>query len=381
MLKSYSFPSVYETINRELPNVADDILNGLRLKMDNDDYMVGNLALREGFSPNKNFNGAPTDTEYNLLSKAALLMMQPKKDEKLFITTGFPFATYLLYRDQVKDRLLGTHSIAFDASTFGESSDARKEIEISRVDVLPEIMGCITAIREGQLQEKDNFFIVSLGYGTCEAVVSMPSGIINRSVVSTQGIRHAVKFLSNELSKNMYLNLKTEHQIDVAFQRGSMVVNRAHQDLNEIRKKALTTYYQDVISPSLKKAFLDDDFLKCNKMYIVGGGALYPELIECFKKEFSGIVSLESYPEPDKCASHGYCLHSKQQVANVTGNGKAFRSQIAAGLDIGNATTCITAFTNEVGSSSRFEGFGNSNGHGNGFSNGHSNGSIFGNGK
>lgn len=355
MLKSYVFPSVYEVINRELPNVADNILNGIRVKVNEEDYMVGNLALTEGYSPHKNFNGAPTENEYNLLSKAALLLTQPKRDEEIFMTTGFPFSTYLLYRDQVKDQLQGTHVIMYDASTFGGSQNAKKEISVSKVEILPEILGCITAIREGEIQEKDNFFIVSLGYGTCEAVVSTRSGIINRSAVSTQGIRHAVNILSNELSKNLYLNLKTEHQIDVAFQRGNIIVNRTNRNLTEIREKALKTYYHDIISPALRKAFLDDDFNKCSKMYVVGGGALYPELVDCFRQEFNGIVSIEGYPEPDKCASHGYCLNSKQKISGAfksnvrnSDDGLVTRNpQLAVGLDIGNANTCVTISRSE----------------------------------
>ncbi len=356
MLKSYVFPSVYEAINRELPNVADNILNGIKVKMNDEDYMVGNLALTEGFSPHKNFNASPTENEYSLLSKASLLLTQPKRDEEIYLTTGFPFSTYLLYRDQVKEQLQGNQVILYDASTFGGSPNAKKELNVSKVEILPEILGCITAIRDGQLKEKDNFFIVSLGYGTCEAVVSTRSGIINRSAISTQGIRHAVNILSNELSKNLYLNLKTEHQIDVAFQQGSIIVNRTNRNLKEIRERALKTYYHDIISPAMRKAFLDDDFHKCSKMYIVGGGSLYPELLDCFKQEFNGIVSIETYPEPEKCASHGYCLNSKQKVAgsfksNVkgdSGDGLASRNpQIAVGLDIGNANTCVTMYREE----------------------------------
>ncbi|MCD7973933.1 MAG: hypothetical protein LUG18_14955 [Candidatus Azobacteroides sp.] len=74
MLKSFIFPSVYEAINRELPNVSDNLLNGMRLKLNEEDYIIGNLALTEGYSPHKNFNSSPTENEYNILSKAALLL-------------------------------------------------------------------------------------------------------------------------------------------------------------------------------------------------------------------------------------------------------------------------------------------------------------------
>ena len=43
-------------------------------------------------------------------------------------------------------------------------------------------------------------------------------------------------------------------------------------------------YYNEIVAPNLRKAFIDDDFNKCTKMYLVGGGALYPELVDCFKE-------------------------------------------------------------------------------------------------
>ena len=67
MLKSYNFPSVYEATNQELANVAENILDGLKINLDDTDYIVGNLALVEGYSPHKSINAAPTDEEYKLL--------------------------------------------------------------------------------------------------------------------------------------------------------------------------------------------------------------------------------------------------------------------------------------------------------------------------
>ena len=69
MLKSYNFPSVYEATNQELANVAENILDGLKINLDDTDYIVGNLALVEGYSPHKSINAAPTDEEYKLLSE------------------------------------------------------------------------------------------------------------------------------------------------------------------------------------------------------------------------------------------------------------------------------------------------------------------------
>lgn len=354
MLKSYNFPSVYEATNQELANVAENILDGIKINIEDTDYIVGNLALVEGYSPHKNINASPNDEEYVLLSKAGLLLTQPKGEEEIYLTTGFPFATYMLYRDKAVEALQGRHIINYDASTFGGPNSTRREVNVGKVEVIPEIMGCTVAIREGDLQEKDNFFIVSLGYGTCEAAVSTRAGLINRSAVSTHGIRHAVNLLANELAKNFYLNLKTEHQIDVAFQRGSITVNRIKQNILDIREKVLKMYYQEIIAPNLRRAFTDDDFNKCSKMYLVGGGALYPELVNCFREEYGDIVDVIIYPEPEKCASQGYCLNSRLKVnvsknsipANVAADEiKIFRNpQLAVGIDIGNANTCVTIY-------------------------------------
>ena len=354
MLKSYNFPSVYEATNQELANVAENILDGIKINLDDTDYIVGNLALVEGYSPHMSINAAPTDEEYKLLSEASLLLTQPKGEEEIYLTTGFPFATYILYRDKAMEVLQGRHIINYDASTFGGPNTTKREVNVGKVEIIPEIMGCTTAIREGNLQEKENFFIVSLGYGTCEAVVSTRAGLINRSAVSTHGIRHAVNLLANELSKNFYLNLKTEHQIDVAFQKGNITVNRVKHNILDIREKVLKMYYNEIVAPNLRKAFIDDDFNKCTKMYLVGGGALYPELVDCFKEEFGDIVSVNVYPEPEKCASQGYCLNSKikSSVArsNIPHNIEAeeikiFRNpQLAVGIDIGNANTCVTIY-------------------------------------
>lgn len=74
MMKSYCFPSTYEITNQELSRVADSLLNGLKIKMRDNDYIVGNLALREGYSPHKNINSGPSEEKYQLLLKAGLLL-------------------------------------------------------------------------------------------------------------------------------------------------------------------------------------------------------------------------------------------------------------------------------------------------------------------
>ena len=75
--------------------------------------------------------------------------------------------------------------------------------------------------------------------------------------------------------------------------------------------------------------------------------------MKLFREEFGEIVSVEVYPEPEKCASHGYCLHAKKQLDARKGDdfqkmdADAFMKggrKLAVGLDVGNANTCVTVF-------------------------------------
>jgi hypothetical protein len=55
----------------------------------------------------------------------------------------------MLYRDEVR-KIIGTEqTITFDGGTFGQAGLETKKINIAEVDVIPEIVGCITAVREG----------------------------------------------------------------------------------------------------------------------------------------------------------------------------------------------------------------------------------------
>ena len=364
MLKSYTFPSVYEATNMELRSVASDLLNGMKIKMGEDEYMVGNLVLLEGMSPNKNINASPQDEEYKLLTDAAMLLVhqygaprsfggsESGESVKISLTTGFPFVTYQLFRDLAVDYFKGSHVIEYDGSTIGLSEGMKKEVEVVKVNVIPEIMGCNVAIREGEMQEDQNIFIVSLGYGTCEAVVSTKSGLVHRSLISTHGIRYAVNSFAGEMSKQFNIGIKNEHQLDQVFLQGSIVVNRKRVNVHEVREKALKLYFKQIILPALIRSFTDEDFKKCSKMYLVGGGALYPELVACFEEEFAESVGIEVYPEPEKCASQGYCLYSRLMdsasqnrldsdqfdIEKLSLDGDVLK----VGIDIGNANTCVT---------------------------------------
>lgn len=331
MIKTNSFPSVVELNNFELKKVADSLINGLKIKNDENFYIIGDLALIEGSSPHKSINSSPSDSDYQLLMKASLLLAYNHLQKPFVVTAGFPFITYQLYRDEAIKFIQQNHNIQFDASTCTNFGISQITAQVSKTSIISAIQGCDIAIRKGETEEKSSFFIVSLGYGTFEAALSNENGITQRTFVSSQGIRYAVNMLARELLQSYYVGLITEYQFDMGFKTGTLTMNRKNIDIKEFRKRALLNYYKEVISPMLKKSFTDNDFSKCKKMYLVGGGALYSELLDCFIQEFKDLLDVIVYPEPTNCACIGYCIHSKDTLED--------NNAIALGIDIGNSIT------------------------------------------
>src|ERR1700759_1789209 len=157
-------------------------------------------------------------------------------------------------------------------------------------------------------------------------------------MISTHGLRYAINYMINELSKNHYLELRTPHTLDDAFQRGYMFIDKKNVDVREIRKNALRSYYNEVISPNLRNVINDRNLMKTNKVYLCGGGMYYQDLVDCFKAEFGEIVQLEVVSDPASLASKGYALNSLR----LSGNKNA-----SVGIDIGNSTTVATRISGD----------------------------------
>jgi plasmid segregation protein ParM len=345
MKRSYVFPSVYEETAVDYPKVAENFIEGMKIVNFNQrDYLIGNMALSEGTSPHKFLNSSAQDLDYQLLALTSLIIATQGTYNKLVITAGFPFITHPIYKKGANDFYLGKHQVSFDTRTFGGPGVENLSVNVEVLDIMTEVDGCIKAIREGQLADKGNFFIGSLGFGTFELALSTPAGIIHRTAHSEKGINYAVNILENEIQKQYYLNMLTEQQIERAFQRGSFVINRRKVDITEMRQRALTSYYNEVISPAMRKKFSNEDFLKTDKLYLVGGGAMYQELVNLFKEEFKDILDVIVYPEPYLAASEGYCLNS---VALARSNNSLELKDGTAyvGIDLGNSNTVVTVFT------------------------------------
>jgi len=335
--QSYSFPSVYEAIGTDLSYVSKDLINGLQLYDEKEQpYIIGDLALNEGVSPNKLVNSSPYEIDYQLLLKSGILLANHNNNRPLAITTGFPFSTYQVYKDIAKDLILNLDTIDYNPGTYTNRDRTKVKANIQQVEILPEMIGNIIALRVGDTQAEGNFFVVSLGYGTCEAVLSTENGIVHRTALSINGMQYAVDLFMRSLATKYYLGLKTEKQLDVSFRNDFIILDRQKINIVDLRKRILERYYKDIISTGLRRSFTDSDFERADKIYLTGGGALFPELIAQFEKEFSQIAKVEVVKNPLTLTSEGYSLNSIM----LTGGDQS----TAIGLDVGNANTVLTQY-------------------------------------
>lgn len=54
-----TIPSVFETAPSKLDNFVEKIHKGLKIKIEDDFFIVGDLAINEGVQPHKEINSSP----------------------------------------------------------------------------------------------------------------------------------------------------------------------------------------------------------------------------------------------------------------------------------------------------------------------------------
>ncbi|MDX2192876.1 MAG: ParM/StbA family protein [Gemmatimonadales bacterium] len=331
----FVFPSLMESHSGELRQVAPTPLAGLKVLHEGQAYLVGQLAVLEGVSAQKTMNESPSDLGYQVLAKAGLLVGLQGAEGPVSLVTGFPWGTFLQNRDAASQFFTRLTEIEYDARPHGGPAVARRAVDIARVEVLPEIVGCAVALRYGALKVNEDAFVVSLGYGTCEACRMTRSGVVQRTMVSAPGLRVAVDLMGRDLARRFPAGLRRPHQLDAGFRAGEMVIQRQRVNVQDVRRSALERYFHDALQPVFRNIWTDDDFLRANRLLLVGGGAHYADLVDQFKREFDGVLDVTVVPQPELQAVTGY-LHAAVALARKTGGS-------VIGLDIGNAQTVVAA--------------------------------------
>ncbi len=334
-----SFPSVFETAFGNTENSAKDLLNGLKVKKNETWYLVGNMAKRSAINAGRIVNAAPNEEDFDILFRSSMVNVLDKVEQPFSVTTGFPLSTYNVYKNAAQQYFGHRHFlIEYDTNTFNVKGAIKKNtFEIDNYDVIPEIVGGIIGLKKlFPSGAGDNFIAISFGFGTVEGGLATADGLVHRTCFSSHGMRYVIGNLVRELNTKYYLEMKNEHQMDESFVKGSIFANRRRIDLKDYRKALLKQYYKEVISPLMRQHFTDADLEQCSKIYLLGGGANYTDLVEAVAEEFQGFIPVEVVPDPELVVSIGYLNNSLRISDNNPSR--------CIGIDIGNATTTAAIF-------------------------------------
>src|SRR5690606_2416480 len=180
-----SIPSVIERYNKPLSNLVARLEKRLQLYDGGMGFLIGEVAFSQGQIPYRNINSSPSDLDYQLLAKAGLLLASGAESGELVVTTGFPSTVYELFRHQA-EQFFSVRDGMIDYSNDTLNGGTRKRIQLAfyHLAMMPEIQGCIHAVRKGPSADAGNFFVLSLGYGTCETALSTAEGPVARTCIS-----------------------------------------------------------------------------------------------------------------------------------------------------------------------------------------------------
>lgn len=334
MYTSHSFSSLLQATNASLTNTASSLLNGLKIRLGQSWYICGNLALNEGTHPRRPLNVSPEAPEYQVLFRAALLIAKNESNLPMVVTVGFPNSTYRIYKELAQEKLPGSYQITWDPGVYGDDNAQPADVLVAQLEILPEIVSCMIALRKGAYQVSGSFFVISLGFGTLETGLSTDDGVIENAMVSAPGIHYAVNAMSEEIQQTHDLTFKSVQQLNQAFREGHLYINRKRTDLGALRRKAIQCYYTEIVSPTLNMVITDRNLNKTNRVFLCGGGVNYSDLVDCIVQEFGDILDIRVADEPETLASKGYLLNSLRFVSDG--------SKKAVGIDMGNIETRVT---------------------------------------
>ena len=329
------FTSLLETSYGKIPVASSNLLNGIRIKHGDSWYLVGTACRDLGRNPHRLVNASPEDIDFQVLLNAALLFSCKNASDTICLSLGFPFVVFNQYRDGL-EKLLSQKNfvIEYDTSTYIKDGEIKKKIiEVEKFEVIPELAACVIGLKRHYKIPEKNFLMISLGFGTSEMGLVTEDGLNKRTILSIPGIVRCIQNLRDELEKNNNTGFITDHQLDEAFIRGSIILNRKTIDLVHIRKNILTSFYKEYISDTIKSKISDRDFEKIEKIYVCGGGVNYAQLQELFISEFNSFIPIEFVKEPEYLAATGY-YHNALRLADSA-------DVTSVGIDLGNSSTNI----------------------------------------
>lgn len=278
--ESFAIPSVIGNavdLTFDMGYSARDLSN-LRVKVDGEEYFVGELAIEQSEHP---YRSLSTDRATNIVTKVmfltSLAILSEHPVESFVVTTGLPVKDYTMYKQVYMDTFTGTHEILL----HGE----KKIIHIEKLIVVPQPYGTFCDglfDEEGEVDEdfaENHVGIIDIGYGTSDFIQVKSYRYLERySSTSANGISSVYRDISNYLSTHHGIH-KEDFELEDIIRTGRLKIRGGAIDISEPLRDAKRSLAKKVAN-EIKSLW--SNLPEVSLIIVTGGGGalLYEELAE-----------------------------------------------------------------------------------------------------
>jgi plasmid segregation protein ParM len=289
------FPSVVGP-GKQLAYQSDFQISGgpldhLAIKLDNREYFVGNLAIRQsGIASRSLDQDRVTDMNSKILMLTALSLLSQWENQVFNLITGLPTSYFAAYKNEWAASLFGQFTVSFNNGT----SYKQKKFSIDSIKIVPQPFGTLYDQMLNQYGKAINtdfsdmkIGILDIGFKTTDFAMADELEYIQHLSFSTNtALSSAYKMIGDRLREEYKID-KEDYELDRIIERNSVrVAGKAH-DLTNLKREIFGLVAGKIITE------LDShwDFKELDLIFITGGGGR--ALSEFILPKFSNAVLVE----------------------------------------------------------------------------------------
>lgn len=266
-------------------------LDHLAIKLNNREYFVGNLAIRQsGIASRSLDQNRVTDINSKILMLTALSLLSQWENQVFNLITGLPTSYFAAYKNDWAASLFGQFVVSFnDGTTYKQ-----KKFSIDAVKIVPQPFGTLydqMLNQYGKAVLTDfadmKIGILDIGFKTTDFAVADQLEYIQHLSFSTNiALSSAYKIIGDRLREE-YIIDKEDYELDRIIERNSVRVAGKSYDLTDLKRESFDLIAGRIITE------LDSrwDFKEFDLILIAGGGG--QALAEFILPKFPNAVLVE----------------------------------------------------------------------------------------
>jgi plasmid segregation protein ParM len=307
--REFVFPSVVglgqELRYRSELSVRNRPLDNLAITVDNKDYFVGDLAIRQSEIASRSLDpNRAEDRNVKVLMLAGLNLYTQWENETFNVVTGLPTSYFAAYRDAWVNNLRGSHVLKFRVN----GQEKEKTITIEKLKVVPQPLGTLydRALNQaGAIQDEDlaslSVGVVDVGFKTTDFAVADQLEFIDHLSGSTPiGLSNAYGLIAERLRQEFRID-KEQFEMDRIVERGEVRIAGKVYDISRTKREVFERIAHKIITELVSLW----DYRNLDVIFFTGGGA--QALAEWLLPEFRNAILADA---PQSANARGFLKYA-----------------------------------------------------------------------